>query len=123
VTEPDFPGNGWPLDWRGLPPRARWIWWDQLWTDAGRLRKRYHLALRSGWWEDDVQVETLAALSAWCAAYDNGGWNDPAGKLQLLYDLDRIRTLLRPGTDVFDPERDRAAFTKHLFAIGCDPDE
>ena len=115
-------GSGWPLDWRGLQPPERWIWWDQLWLDATRLRDRYRLALRSGWWEDDIQVEALAALAAWSNAYESGAWNDPQGKLQLLYDLDRIRVLLRAGEHVFDPDRDRREFIQHLSRIGCEPD-
>jgi hypothetical protein len=114
--------DGWPLDWRGLPPHARWIWWEQLWTDAIRLRDRYRLTLRSPWWEDDVQVETLAALAAWSTAYDAGAWTDPTGKLTLLYDLDRIRNLLRDGEQPFDPDQDRAAFIDHLTATGCQPE-
>ena len=43
----------WPLDWRGLYPRERWLWFEQLWTDVCTLRERYRLALRSGWWEDE----------------------------------------------------------------------
>lgn len=112
--------TGWPVDWRQLEPPARAIWWDELWTAAIRLRDRYRLALRSGWWEDEIQVEALAAFAAWVSAYDTGAWNDPAGKLQLLYDLDRIRGLLRAGDQVFAPERDRRAFVDHLRRIGCD---
>jgi hypothetical protein len=42
-------------------------------------------------------------------------------KLQLMYDLERIRGLLREGQDVFEPHRDRAHFLEHLLAIGCEP--
>jgi len=120
VTETRQPGSGWRLDWRELSPPARWVWWDQLWTDAIRLRDRYRLGLRSGWWQDDIQVETLAALAALVTGYDSGAWNDPVAKLQVLYDLDRIRGLLRAGVEVFDPERDRNVFVKHLVAVGCE---
>lgn len=112
-------GTGWRLDWRELSPAARSIWWDQLWDDAVKLRDRYRLVLRSGWWEDDVQVEALAALAALVSGYDTGAWNDPVSKLQLLFDLDRIRGLLHAGRDVFDPERERAAFLGYLVALGC----
>ena len=27
----------WPLDWRGLYPRERWRWFEQLWSDAPQL--------------------------------------------------------------------------------------
>lgn len=114
--------TGWRLDWRGLSPSARSVWWDQLCDDAIKLRDRYRLVLRSGWWEDDVQVEALAALAALVSGYDTGAWNDPVSKLQLLFDLDRIRGLLHAGHDVFDPDRDRSAFSEHLTAIGCQPE-
>ena len=55
------------------------------------LRERYRLGLRSGWWEDAIQVEAIAALAAWIDRYDTGEWDDPPGKLNLLYDLERAR--------------------------------
>ncbi len=54
------------------------------------LQRRYRLRVPSGWWEDHVQVEALAALAAWTRLYDSGEWDDPPGKLQLLYDLDHV---------------------------------
>ena len=41
----------WPLTWRGLYPRERWLWFEQLWSDVCMLRERYRLAVRSGWWD------------------------------------------------------------------------
>ena len=117
----ESPSGRWPLHWRGLYPRERWIWFEQLWSDVCMLRTRYRLALRSGWWEDEIQVEALAALAAWAARYDTGEWDDPPGKLALLYDLERVAALLRDGLDPFDPHRDRAAFALHLNNIGCQP--
>ena len=114
-------GRRWPLTWRGLYPRERWLWFEQLWTDVCTLRARYHLAVRSGWWEDDVQVEALAALAAWTQRYDSGEWDDPPGKLALLYDLERVAALLRDGNDPFHPDRDRLAFARHLIELGCQP--
>jgi hypothetical protein len=76
--EPD--DRRWPLTWRGLYPRERRLWFEQLWSDACMLRDRYRLTIRSGWWEDQVQVEALAALAAWVARYDAGEWDDPPGK-------------------------------------------
>jgi len=122
MSENQRPDTGWRLDWRKLPPHARWVWWDQLWKDTIQLRDRYRLVLRSGWWRDDIQVETLAALAALISGYDTGAWNDPVAKLQLLYDLDRVRELLRAGEDVFDPDRDSARFMRYLLEIGCEPD-
>ena len=111
----------WPLDWRGLYPRERWMWFERLWTDVCTLRERYRLPVRSGWWEDQIQVEALAALGAWCHRYDSGEWDDPPGKLALLYDLERIAALLRDGNEPFHPDRDRLAFARHLIDIGCQP--
>src|SRR5947209_12796844 len=111
----------WPLDPRGLLPREQWLWFEQLWSDACMLRERYRLALRSGWWEDELQVEALAALAAWVERYDSGEWDDPPGKLALLYDLERVALLLRDGLDPFSPERDRGPFLRFLLESGCQP--
>jgi hypothetical protein len=117
MTADDGPAPlGWPLDWRALDGPQRQAWWEQLWRDAIRLGDRYRLGLRSGWWRDDVQVEALAAFAAWVAGYDSGAWTDPTGKLQMLYDLDRICALLRGGEAVFDRDRDREAFARHVAA-------
>ncbi len=120
--QPFVPESGrWPLDPRGLYPRERWLWYEQLWTDACMLRERYRLGLRAGWWEDAVQVEALAALAAWVERYDCGEWDDPPGKLALLYDLERVGQLLRDGLEPFHPERDRDAFHLFLVASGAEP--
>jgi hypothetical protein len=111
----------WPLHWRGLYPRERWLWFEQLWADACMLRERYRLGLRAGWWEDELQVEALAALAAWVHLYDCGEWDDPPGKLALLYDVERVASLLRDGMDPFHPDRDRIAFVAYLVEIGCQP--
>ena len=111
----------WPLTCRGLYPRERWLWFEQLWGDACMLRDRYRLTIRSGWWEDQIQVEALAALAAWTARYDAGEWDDPPGKLALLFDLERVSGLLRDGLDPFYPARDRAAFLDYLVELGCQP--
>jgi hypothetical protein len=111
----------WPLTWRGLLPRERWLWFERLWSDVCALRERYRLAVRSGWWADEVQVEVLAALAAWVERYDTGEWDDPPGKLSLLFDLERVAAALRDGIDPFNPDRDRMAFVRHLVDIGCQP--
>jgi hypothetical protein len=110
----------WPLTWRGLDPRVRWVWFDQLWNDVCSLRERYRLMVRAGWWEDDIQVEALAALVAWVERYDRGDWDDPPGKLALLYDLQRVAELLRPGREQFRPDRDRPEFVRYLIELGCE---
>ena len=84
------------------------------------LRERYRISPGSGWWENGVQVEALAALAAWVASYDAGEWDDPSGKLSLLYDLERVRELIR-GSEPFHPNRDRAAFWRFLVDAGCQP--
>jgi hypothetical protein len=111
----------WPLDWHRLLPRERWLWFEQLWSDVCSLRVRYHLPIRTGWWEDQVQVEALAAIAAWVARYDSGEWDDPPGKLALLYDLERLCVLLREGSDPFHTDRDRMAFARYLIDLGCQP--
>ena len=108
-----------PMSWHGLGPEARWAWFDRLWSDVCSLRERYRLAIRSGWWADQLQVEFLAALAAWVDRYDSGEWDDPPGKLALLFDLERIAASLRDGRDPFDPQRDRSQFEAYLALLGC----
>lgn len=111
----------WPLVPRGLLPRERWIWFERLWADVCMLRERYCLPIRARWWEDEIQIEALAALAAWVERYDCGEWDDPPGKLALLFDLERIASLLRDGHDPFHPGHDRNAFLARLRALGCQP--
>ncbi|MGH2842007.1 MAG: hypothetical protein ACRDKL_00260 [Solirubrobacteraceae bacterium] len=115
AAEPD----AWPLDWHGLDPADRRLWFERLWLDVCALRERYRLQLRSGWWASQIQLEALAALCAWVSRYDSGAWDDPSGKLGLLYDLERVAALLREGPEPFRPEHDRLAFMRHLAEIGC----
>ncbi len=95
-------------------PDERWQWYEDLWAEVCLLRERYRLPIRTEWWKDAIQVEALAALAAWVDNYDSGVWDDPPGKLALLYDLERIGLLLRSGQDPFYPEDDRAAFERWL---------
>jgi hypothetical protein len=111
----------WPLSWRQLEPRERQPWFESLWQQVCILRERYRLVVRSGWWEDEIQIEALAALADWAARYDSGEWDDPAGKLALLYDLPRIAELLRPGLHAFAPDRDRAEFERYVSELGQEP--
>ncbi len=107
----------WPLTWRPLLPRERWLWFERLWSDVLALRERYLLPVRNGWWESEVQVETLAALAATVALYDTGEWaTDPASKLELLsVGLERVGTLLRgDGHEPFHPDRDRTAYVRFV---------
>jgi hypothetical protein len=106
--------------WRGLRAEQRWSWFQKLYEQAAHLDGRYRLALRSGWWEDEVQVELLATLGAWVAMFDYANWADPEGKARLIFQLPAVRELLRGGAQQFDPERDRDAFEHHLRnARGC----
>jgi hypothetical protein len=110
-----------PLDWRGLDAHARWLWFERMWFEVGRLRDRYELPVRCGWWENAVALEALAALATWVHRYDTGEWDDPPGKLALLYDLERIGLLLRDGNEPFHPVRDQQAFVAHMIRLGCEP--
>ena len=85
-------------------------------TSRPPIDRRYRLALRSGWWEDEIQVELLATLGAWVGMFDYANWADPEAKARLLLQLQSIRELVRGGAQQFDPERDREAFEHHLRA-------
>jgi hypothetical protein len=111
----------WPMTWHGLSAEQRWEWFSRLWADVCVLRERYRLSVRSGWWSDELQVEVLAALAAWVQRYDSGEWDDPPGKLALLFDLERVAAALRDGVEPFHPERDRPSFERHLRTLGCRP--
>jgi hypothetical protein len=109
------------VDWRRLAPEIRRAWWEELWGRTIALTDRYRLALRRGWWDDPLQVEALATFVAWLRLYDTGAYNDPPGKLQLLWELERLRAILRAGDHAFDPDRDRPAFDRHLDAVEHPP--
>lgn len=105
-------------------PQERRIWYEDLWSAVCSLRERYRLPIRSRWWEDAIQLEALNALATWVMMYDYGDWDDPPGKLTLLYDLERVAQLLRSGQDPFDPERDRPLFERWLEEqIGEEPSD
>jgi hypothetical protein len=110
------------IHWRELDPADRRSWWEDRWLDAIALTARYRLSLRNRWWEDSIQVEALAAFAAWVALYDSGTYTDPPGKLQLLWEIERLRAVLRGGEEAFHPARDRAAYERHLASIGADGD-
>jgi hypothetical protein len=118
MSEPEASYSGRELSWRQLEGAQRRAWFERLWADVCMLRERYRLMLRSGWWEDEIQLEALAALAEWVARYDTCEWDDPPGKLALLYDLQRVAELLRGGTQPFVPERDRPEFERHVMGFG-----
>jgi hypothetical protein len=106
--------------WRSLrDTEQRWNWFQTLYDQAAHLDRRYRLALRSGWWEDEIQVELLATLGAWVGMFDYANWADPEAKARLLFQLQSVRELVRGGAQQFDPEHDREAFESHLRAA-CD---
>ena len=106
--------------WRGLDPEQRWNWFQALYEQATHLDGRYRLGLRSGWWEDDVQIEILATLGAWVAMFDYANWTDPEAKARLILGLPAVRELLRGGAQQFDRAHDRDTFDRHLLEhLGC----
>jgi hypothetical protein len=107
--------------WRELPPRQRREWWEDAWNAAISLSARYRLALRRGWWEDAIQVEAIAAFHAWLRLYDTGAYTDPPGKLQLLWELERLRAVIRAGEATFDPVADRTSFELYLDTVENKP--
>ena len=112
--------NRWPLDPGALLPRERWQWYQRTWDHACALRARYRLPVRQNWWESPIAVEAIAALAAWVDRYASGEWDDPPGKLTLLYEIERVGNLLRDGPDPFHPGRDLPAFERFLIeTAGC----
>jgi hypothetical protein len=97
-----------------MTPRERQLWFHQLRDDVVMLRRRHRLPVRSSWWENEFQVEVLAATAAWAHRYDTGAWDDPPDKLAPSFDLERVAQLLRDGQHPFDPEHDRRTFDAHV---------
>jgi hypothetical protein len=100
--------------WRGLEATQRWEWFQQLYATAAHLDRRYRLGMRSGWWEDELQVELVAALAAWVGMFDYASWSDPEGKARLLLQLPSFREAFRGGAQTFEPDGDRQRFEQHL---------
>ena len=65
-------------------------------------------------------MEVLAAYAAWVRRYDSGEWDDPPGKLALLFDLERVAAALRDGVDPFNAERDRPRSIATCCCWGAD---
>ena len=103
--------------WRSLTdPEQRWDWFQKLYDQAAHLDRRYRLGLRTGWWEDEIQIELLATLGAWVGMFDYANWIDPEAKARILFGLQTVRELVRGGAQQFDPDRDRVGFEQHLRA-------
>ena len=79
------------------------VWWREMWGSIVALHGRYprHLEhLKHGWWEDEAQTETLAALAVWRAEIDDHG-RDPREELAFHHQLaDIADTLRRQGGGV-----------------------
>jgi hypothetical protein len=62
----------------------------------------------------------LAAAAAWVERYDRGEWHDPPGKLALLYDLERVRELVR-GSEPQASEPDSHCYSFPLRKLAREP--
>jgi hypothetical protein len=100
-----------PFRWEELYRRERWQRFEQVRSEACGPRRRYRLSLRTGHGGTRCRPRHRRA-GAWVERYDAGEWDDPPGKLALLYDLERVAPLLRDGTEPFHPDRDRIAFAR-----------
>jgi hypothetical protein len=89
-------------EWDG---RARWLepyggeptWRQETWGAIVALHDRYPRHLRdvkTGWWEDESQIETLCALAVWRAEIDEAG-QDPREELAFHHQLAAYAHTLR----------------------------
>jgi len=65
------------------PYSNSWTWRAETWGSIVALYSRYPralAALKDGWWEETVHLETLCALAAWRAQLDTEG-RDPREEL------------------------------------------
>ncbi|MGO8904212.1 MAG: hypothetical protein ACLQMH_01145 [Solirubrobacteraceae bacterium] len=85
--------------------RPRWLepyggdptWRQEMWGAIVALHGRYprHLQdVKTGWWEDESQTETLCALAVWRADIDNAG-QDPREELAFHHQLAGYAHILR----------------------------
>jgi hypothetical protein len=91
--------------------RPRWLepyggdsnWRREMWGAVVALHGRYprHLQdVKTGWWEDESQAETLCALAVWRAEIDDAG-QDPREELAFHHQLaDYAHTLRQQGGGV-----------------------
>ena len=91
--------------------RPRWLepyggapdWRREMWGAVVALHARYprHLQdLKTGWWTDESETETLCALSVWRADIDDAG-HDPREELAFQQQLaDYAHTLRQQGGGV-----------------------
>ena len=114
----------WPMHAAGCSPRERWMWFEQLWEDTCRLRERYRLPVRSGWWEDEIQVEALAALAAWVDRYDSRRMGRPARQARRCCSSSSgWRCCCETATTRFIRAATGRAFIRFLLESGCEPPE
>jgi hypothetical protein len=91
--------------------RPRWLepyggdptWQQEMWAAVVALHGRYprHLQdVKTGWWEDESQTETLCALAVWRAEIDNTA-QDPREELAFQHQLaDYAQALRQQGGGV-----------------------
>ena len=115
------PAGAGRLTGEGLYPRERWMWFEQLWTRRLRAARALPPAGPVGLVGGPGPGRGAGRAAAWVERYDSGEWDDPPGKLALLYDLERVAALLRDGGEPFHPDRDRLAFARYLIDLGCQP--
>jgi hypothetical protein len=97
--------------------RPRWLepyggdrtWRQETWGAIVALHGRYprHLQdVKTGWWEDESQTETLCALAVWRAEIDEAS-QDPREELAFQHQLDHYAHALRQQggsvTDTWQP--------------------
>lgn len=89
----------------GASGRPRWLepyggdpdWRQETWGAIVALHGRYprHLQdIKTGWWEDESQTETLCALAVWRAEIDDAG-QDPREEVAFQQQLDHYAHKLR----------------------------
>ncbi len=96
--------------------RPRWLepygggpdWRREMWGAVVALNGRYPRQLqdvKTGWWADESQTETLCALAVWRAEIDDAG-QDPREELAFQHQLDHYADKLRQqGGSVTDAWR------------------
>lgn len=83
----------------GGDPALRTEMWGAIVALHGRYPRHLHY-VKTGWWEDESQTETLCALAVWRAEIDAAG-QDPREELEFHHQLaDSAHTLRQQGGGV-----------------------
>lgn len=77
----------WPMAPAHLLARERWLWWDTRRVARRALQRLAGSGLVGGW----SACRGAGRAVAWVGRYDSSEWDDPPGKLSLLYYLERGR--------------------------------